>query len=851
MLVISAVSLLGGMPLWAAAGASVAAKETPAEACADQSTGPVDAAFALAVCTDLTQDLAGIGQLLGQPIIQPTSSRFTTPVRVVFDPEEGAPNVLLETTPFAPLDLNTHGLIGDEPCQVTFYPAVYQGEKPLGNGVSKRLHVLISHEAVHCYQDVVTNAFKAGLGAGPAFPPWVSEGSATYLGTLYATYGEDGTASYWKGWLGASNKNLTLRERDSVGWYSLVAHVNGDPLWSKMANAWLAYLKGGTSAYLAALGANSDAVAQAWAPSVLNSPAWGDAWTTNGIGVPPDAQPTALLGLSAGSDADREQIASLAAIVDDESVVNDALIEVSVTDGYASVHDATGYSDIGFQDQIFCLGSACKTTTAVSCPGVKAPIKPIELTPPFVVAAGGGTNPATYEIAKIDQTATPGTPLAVPASAGPCDPRPPGAAPTSAFSDGDPHLQSLNGGDFDFQGAGEYSLVRSANGDVDVQIRATPVAHSNSVSWNTAVAMRIVTSTVEVDAGTPIKVLIGGKPAALGKLSSVKLPGGGHLAYTTNGLGGDIVASWPDGSSLDVYADGLGENATFTPPPAGVDTFSGLLAAWVAPTTKKAATNPNSETLLGGNGHRYVLDPTTRTGLATLYGPFANSYRVQAKSSLFTYAKGKSTSSYVVKGFPVDFARLANLPAGTRAKAEATCKSDGVTDTNMLADCVLDVGETGQTDLATAPARTPGGGGSVTQPAPGNGSLHPVSYYFSHPCQAVTPAEIDQALGFAYPESVSVDGGCPIGTVPGDQVLFTHQTIAQFNSDSDNRGSVGSGPVSSLGHAAYCVVKPISALLQSYVLVSLGSAGSLQILADNCADATTLAADALSHISGR
>jgi hypothetical protein len=33
--------------------------------CADQATGPVDDAVALAVCTDLVADLAGIGSLMG------------------------------------------------------------------------------------------------------------------------------------------------------------------------------------------------------------------------------------------------------------------------------------------------------------------------------------------------------------------------------------------------------------------------------------------------------------------------------------------------------------------------------------------------------------------------------------------------------------------------------------------------------------------------------------------------------------------------------------------------------------------------------------------------------------------
>ena len=696
--------------------------------------------------------------------------------------------------------------------------------------------------------------------ASTEFPDWVSEGSATYLATLYAGYGEANTFGAWRRWIGGSDTldpgtshnfdettSLTHRSYDAIGWYSLVAHVTNDPLWSKMAGAWLAYLQSGPTAYIAALGADSPAVAKAWAPSVLNTPGWGDDWTTFGIDVPPGLQPAELTGLTAGSDSHSEQIAPLAAIVDNESVESvfkNALIEISVRDGYASVHDATGSPDIGFQDQIFCFGTAC-TATTVSCPGGKGPLKPIELTVPFVVAAGGGADAATYDVTKIAQPATPNAP---------CRPLPPGSPqPHPGSSEGDPHLETLNGGAYDFQGAGEYTLVRNDSGDVDVQVRATPWSVPGSVASNTAVAIRLGTTKVEVDAGSPVKVLIDGTalPAnrltnenALDKLANEKLRGGGHLSLN----GPYIIASWPDGSSLNVYADKYGENVIFTPPSPGVDTFSGLLAAWVAPKSGTSAPNPNSETLIGADGHRYVLDPTTRLGFAALYGPFANSWRITAKASLFTYPKGKSTSSYVVKGFPLTDAALVNVLTAKKARATATCEADGVTDPKLLDDCVLDVAETGQSDLAAAFSRTLRSGGSSTQPAPGNASVHPVDYYFTHPCQVITPAEIKQALGQAYPDNVIPPGSCVIDTVPEDGVQFVHESLDQFK--AGNPGSVGSGPVNSLGHDAYCVVQPTLTPDQSDVVLSIGSAGILSILADNCADATELATDALDHVSG-
>jgi hypothetical protein len=132
--------------------------------------------------------------------------------------------------------------------------------------------------------------------------------------------------------------------------------------------------------------------------------------------------------------------------------------------------------------------------------------------------------------------------------------------------------------------------------------------------------------------------------------------------------------------------------------------------------------------------------------------------------------------------------------------AAATCKADGVTDPKLLDDCVLDVAETGQTDHATAFSRT----------------LPP--------------------------------GSCVIDTVSEDGVQFVHESLDQF--EAGHPGSVGSGPVNSLGHDAYCVVRPSLTPNQSDVVLSIGRPGILSILADNCADATELSVDALAHVSG-
>ena len=844
---IAGTGVLGSSNASASTESTAALRESEASECAGRATGTVSDSYKLAVCTDLDSDLVSIGTLLALPVLAPTFTAVTSPVEVEFSgsPDPNSASAYMETQFFS-----SAGLRSVEPCKVIIYPLAltldmnYQS----ATSVSAAIHVLLTHEAVHCYQNTVMSFDEQGGNDSTTIPQWISEGSATYIATLSIPSPEPATDSFWRyGWLGTPNKELIARSYDAVGWYSMVARATGDNLLSKFVSAWRAFVDGGYSddAYIKALGGDLPAVEAAWAPSLLNSPQWGDAWATPGIGVPFDAQPTTVNDTIAAEDVPFSvQIAPYGAVVDYESTVTDGLVEVSIHNGLASVHDEGSTDELDFTDQIFCIGKACDTkVTCQNKPG-KAPIIPIPLTVPFYVAAGGSNQAGTLTMENKSVPDTPSTPTELPKDAGPCDPAGALPPPKPGSDLGDPHLQALNGGSYDFQGAGEYTLVRSQSGDVDVQVRAAPATNFRGVAsrfaaWNTAVAMRVVSTDVEIDAGKPVIVRINGKSIGLAKLAQRTLDGGGHLAYRSNGPTGDLVVSWPDGSSLDVFADSYAENATFTPPAAGVDNLSGLLSAWVIPKPGKASSRLSSETLLGGNGRRYVIDPTTAAGFKALYGPFAATWHVTKGTSLFSYPKGKSTSSYDVKGFP-KFGVPSDLSPRKKAKVEAICKADGVTGPRLLDDCQFDVAETGQTNLGT---KTTGG-----QPATGgNGTQHPASYYFTRPCEALTPAGIKQALGVPHPGDSSSGSECDIlGT--GAAVDFSHQSVASFK--SDNPGTAGSGPVPSLGHEAYCIVSPGGVASESDVVTSLGSAGSLQILADNCTEATALTKDALSHISG-
>ena len=652
-------------------------------------------------CVALEGFLPFIGQALGQPTIQ-----MFDEVHLIFS---AVPDTDPSVEMFTNFWDNDHAKFFSnvqEPCQITVYPIAWSGQAD--TSLSPDFRVLLAHEVVHCYQNAIVgveNAFTPGP-SGRSLPKWISEGSATYIATTLLGIEEPGTPSFWNkgnlGWLGAPNAQLDTRSYDAVGWYSLVSKLTGSDLYGLFPTAWKDYSTDGfnTSKFIKDMGGDATTVMQAWGASLVNEPSWGDVWTTPGFGVPSGPPTETSDTIQSDNVPYHQDVVPLGGLVDSEGAVSDGLVEISTDQGYTSVHDSADHSYLAFTNEVFCLKDAC-TNKHVVCPGALAPAPLLEVVPPFVVSTAGSEKAAVVTMEHIPAPKSNKGNLVLPSSAGPCKPTPLPPPPKSAFSEGDPHLQALDGAAFDFQGVGEYQLVHNANGQVVVQTRSAPAAGSNSVSWNTAVAMMVGSDRVEVDAASPVVVLLNGVSATFPKSGPLTLKGGGTVTRVPDGDFADVTVTWPDGSRNDIFADARGENSTFTPPATGVDDFTGLLAAPTGAKVPKGAP-PGSIALAGGDGKTYVLDPTTKAGFATLYGSFAMSWRVTKTNSLFAYAKGKGVGSYDIAGFPKQLVSLDTLGAAAKAAAETKCKAQGITDPKLLADCELDVAETGATDLAAA-----------------------------------------------------------------------------------------------------------------------------------------------------
>jgi hypothetical protein len=80
---------------------------------------------------------------------------------------------------------------------------------------------------------------------------------------------------------------------------------------------------------------------------------------------------------------------------------------------------------------------------------------------------------------------------------------------------------------------------------------------------------------------------------------------------------------------------------------------------------------------------------------ATLYGAFANAWRVTGATSLMDYLAGQTTGTYTDKNFPADSVNVNNLPAAILQVAQQEVIQAGITDPNQQQAAIIDLLVTG------------------------------------------------------------------------------------------------------------------------------------------------------------
>lgn len=289
--------------------------------------------------------------------------------------------------------------------------------------------------------------------------------------------------------------------------------------------------------------------------------------------------------------------------------------------------------------------------------------------------------------------------------------------------DGDPHITTLDGTHYDFQGAGEYVALRDASG-VEIQARQAPIATTfnpgadphdglaTCVSLNTAVAAHVGKRRVTYQpslSGVPdpsgLQLRVDGVLTTLGP-AGIDLGNGGRIARTA--APGGIEVTFPEKYVLSVTpgwwvsqskwylnigvarTDASGISGA-SPSVGGTGGLGGAIApgSWLPALPDGSSMGP----MPGALHDRYV----------DLYQKFGEAWRVTNATSLFDYAPGTSTATFTLKSWPLENPPCV-LPQVTPVKplslAAARQACAGIRDKQTRANCVFDVRVTGERGFA-------------------------------------------------------------------------------------------------------------------------------------------------------
>lgn len=291
----------------------------------------------------------------------------------------------------------------------------------------------------------------------------------------------------------------------------------------------------------------------------------------------------------------------------------------------------------------------------------------------------------------------------------------------SPHAEGDPHIRTVDGVSYDFQSAGEFVLLRDDGMELQARLSAVttagpllPDAHtglSSCVSVNTAVAMRAgdhrITYQPALDlkrgADSPkprLELRIDGKPVVLGA-NPIPLQRGGRIV-PTNATGG-LEVQIPGGTRVAVTPLFWEAHQVYY---MQINVYHGRAVDGIM-----GAIAPNNWLPRLSNGEFLGPLPALAQRHHDLYKTFADSWRVDATTSLFHYEPGLSPSSFVVPEWPVAEASGCHappqpgVPAPTQpiaaiGQAQAAQLCAAIVDPQRRDNCIRDVMATGSAVFA-------------------------------------------------------------------------------------------------------------------------------------------------------
>jgi hypothetical protein len=651
-------------------------------------------------------------------------------------------------------------------CQIAVNPGWWDAQTAPGMPQTVVHAEIMTHEVFHCFEHQIDPGMEKlvdnGKGTADNEGRWIIEGLARWVdlqlfpGTTYA-YALASLTNFYK----TSATGLFDRTYDAVGFWGHVQDVDPD-LWGRIPHILTAGANDqNAAAFTEAVNDNQEGVLSTYGSSgfdLTGTPVgvWSDLSPLSSpqpLGAPTKVAMSTYVSLSAPY--------STAQLVPAPGASSTPFMQIRALGGvYAKFGVTEQYDTAALNTMTFCTNAS----QACACPAgdvsTVPQTEPLPSEPDLGLAVGSVTGEVQITYLPLSTYCQPPTCSSAGHAVSLLPARQPRAGADKCPNDGetagggssgvdgsseggsggdfgDPHMIGFGPSTYSFQGAGEYTAVKATRGDFQIQARQQPYPGSRSVADNTAFAIRAGHSTVELDSGTTRTDhgLESGVAVYVNKhrvrASRISLPGGGHLHVSSDGL-------------TVILRDHTTVAAACSPEPsddpAGFCLFSvrlghdllghveGLLGSWGG---------PRSSEFIGGDGHKYSVSAINDDS-APVVATFGASWRITQRESLFRYPRGKNTNSYTIPGFPHQPLTVAGLPAGKATAAAKTCRHAGITNGDVLSDCVLDVGATGNAGFAAGDERLQSGTDLPATPRPRVASTPP-------------PSPIDLGLGSAQP----------------------------------------------------------------------------------------------------
>ncbi|WP_044171896.1 VWD domain-containing protein [Flectobacillus major] len=246
-----------------------------------------------------------------------------------------------------------------------------------------------------------------------------------------------------------------------------------------------------------------------------------------------------------------------------------------------------------------------------------------------------------------------------------------------ANSAGDPHIRTLDGLGYSFQGFGEFIATKASNDNLEIQVRQQPWQNSTNTlaTVNTALAIRLNNDIVSVYVN-PAKIIVNGQVLD-NSFTTKTLTNKAYIAKNSYEI--HIVTGNKDEVVIRPYTYHLDYLVSLNSTRKGK--VNGILGNFDGNTT-------NDLQLSNGKAISYSF--------GELYPSYADSWRIQQSNSLFVYDAGKNTDSYTNKAFPQ---APPSFLASQQQQATNTCKAAGISEEPFLSYCVYDVLVTGDNSL--------------------------------------------------------------------------------------------------------------------------------------------------------